>query len=60
MEFTLCLDCGKTGRGIKDTCEFCGSANVDGIARITGYMASLSSYNEAKKEERKRRLKYEI
>jgi len=60
MEFTLCLDCGKTGRGIKDVCEFCGSANVDGIARITGYMASLSSYNEAKKEERKRRLKYEI
>ncbi len=60
MEFTLCLDCGKTGRGIKENCEFCGSKNVDGIARITGYMASLSSYNEAKKEERKRRLKYEI
>jgi len=47
-EFTTCSDCGKTGRGLKDNCEYCGSDNVDGITRITGYFTKVSSWNKGK------------
>jgi len=60
MEFTVCLDCGKTGRGIKEKCEFCNSQHVEGFGRITGYMSGLSAWSEAKLEERRRRRKYDI
>lgn len=60
IEFTVCLDCGKTGRGIKTNCEFCGSKHVDGIAKITGYASSLSTWNKGKQEERRRRFKYSV
>ncbi|MCA1766339.1 MAG: anaerobic ribonucleoside-triphosphate reductase [Desulfobulbaceae bacterium] len=47
-EFTCCLDCGKTGRGITDTCRYCGSEKIDGITRITGYFTKISSWNKGK------------
>jgi len=47
-EFTTCIDCGRTNRGLQETCEYCGSDNVDGITRITGYFTKLSSWNKGK------------
>lgn len=47
-EFTSCLDCGKTGRGLIENCSYCGSENVDGITRITGYFTKVSSWNKGK------------
>jgi ribonucleoside-triphosphate reductase len=47
-EFTTCNDCFKTGRGLKKTCDYCGSKNVDGITRITGYFTRVSSWNKGK------------
>ncbi|MBU1405229.1 MAG: anaerobic ribonucleoside-triphosphate reductase [Proteobacteria bacterium] len=47
-EFTACLACGKTSRGLSETCPYCESRNVDGITRITGYFTKISSWNKGK------------
>lgn len=47
-EFTNCNDCGKTGRGLRDTCSYCGSSRIEGITRITGYFTKVSSWNKGK------------
>jgi ribonucleoside-triphosphate reductase len=50
-EFTSCVSCEKTSRGLKDSCEYCGSKEVEGITRITGYFTKLSSWNKGKRGE---------
>lgn len=47
-EFTTCLDCGKTSRGLSVTCPVCDSQKVEGITRITGYFTKISSWNKGK------------
>jgi ribonucleoside-triphosphate reductase (formate) len=47
-EFTACLDCGRTSRGLRENCPSCQSAHVDGITRITGYFTKISSWNKGK------------
>ncbi len=47
-EFTTCLHCGKTGRGLSEKCSYCGSEEVEGITRITGYFTKISSWNKGK------------
>ena len=47
-EFTTCLTCNKTSRGLMDECPYCGSTKVEGITRITGYFTKLSSWNKGK------------
>jgi ribonucleoside-triphosphate reductase len=47
-EFTSCISCGKTSRGLHETCTYCGSNRVDGITRITGYFTKVSSWNKGK------------
>jgi len=47
-EFTACLACGKTSRGLSEACPYCQSKNVDGITRITGYFTKVSSWNKGK------------
>ena len=54
-EFTTCLDCHHVGRGITDRCGNCGSGNVDGIARITGYYSRVSGWNRGKLAELRER-----
>ncbi len=56
-EFTNCLSCGKTSRGLKDNCPCCGSEEVEGITRITGYFTKISSWNKGKKGELRDRYK---
>ncbi len=50
-EFTSCNDCNKTSRGLAEKCSYCGSTNVDGITRITGYFTKTSIWNKGKKGE---------
>ena len=50
-EFTNCLGCGQTARGLKDSCPHCGSTEVEGITRITGYFTKISSWNKGKRGE---------
>jgi len=56
-EFTTCLSCNKTVRGLLDTCPYCGSERIEGITRITGYFTKLSSWNKGKLGELKDRFR---
>ncbi|MBU1741582.1 MAG: anaerobic ribonucleoside-triphosphate reductase [Proteobacteria bacterium] len=47
-EFTSCRACGRTTRGLTDTCVYCDSEDVEGITRITGYFTKISSWNKGK------------
>ena len=47
-EFTTCTDCGRTARGLNETCVYCGSRHTEGITRITGYFTRISSWNKGK------------
>jgi anaerobic ribonucleoside-triphosphate reductase len=47
-EFTTCNNCARTARGLMDRCAYCGSEDVDGITRITGYFTKISSWNKGK------------
>jgi ribonucleoside-triphosphate reductase len=47
-EFTTCSACNRTSRGLRSSCQYCGSTEVDGITRITGYFTKLSSWNKGK------------
>ena len=47
-EFTTCVACERTSRGLSETCPRCGSDEVEGITRITGYFTKVSSWNKGK------------
>ncbi|GAB6061571.1 anaerobic ribonucleoside-triphosphate reductase [Deferrisoma palaeochoriense] len=47
-EFTTCLACARTTRGLRESCPQCGSDDVEGITRITGYFTKISSWNKGK------------
>jgi ribonucleoside-triphosphate reductase len=54
-EFTICGTCNNTSRGLVNNCPACGSDNVDGITRVTGYFSKISNWNVGKKAELKER-----
>ncbi|MBW2108269.1 MAG: anaerobic ribonucleoside-triphosphate reductase [Deltaproteobacteria bacterium] len=56
-EFTSCKICGRVTRGLRDACSFCGSPEVDGITRITGYFTTISGWNKGKVGELKDRYR---
>jgi len=58
-EFTTCNRCHRTSRGLMDVCAYCGSKDVDGITRITGYFTKISSWNKGKLGELKDRYRNE-
>jgi ribonucleoside-triphosphate reductase len=47
-EFTTCVACSRTARGLVGNCAYCGSGEVEGITRITGYFTKISSWNKGK------------
>ena len=47
-EFTSCISCGRTTRGLRSTCMYCGSPNVEGITRVTGFFSKTNSWNKGK------------
>jgi anaerobic ribonucleoside-triphosphate reductase len=50
-EFTSCNACDKVARGLNKTCPYCGSMDVDGITRVTGYFSRVSGWNDGKQAE---------
>jgi ribonucleoside-triphosphate reductase len=54
-EFTSCLVCGKTVPGLSESCIYCGSNEVEGIARLTKYFSKIASWNKGKLAELKNR-----
>ena len=56
-EFTSCLDCGQTTRGLEEVCPKCGSSHIEGITRVTGFFSKISGWNKGKIAELKDRMK---
>ena len=54
-EFTSCYKCGKVARGLHETCPTCGSDEIEGITRITGYFSRIPGWNKGKLGELKQR-----
>lgn len=54
-EFTFCLACEKTARGLQKKCIYCSSSEVEGIARLTKYFSKISGWNKGKLAELKSR-----
>jgi ribonucleoside-triphosphate reductase len=59
-EFTSCLDCGRTVRGLNQNCAKCGSTNIECITRVTGFFSKIGSWNKGKIGELKDRHKVDI
>ncbi len=59
-EFTSCNDCAKIARGLSEKCPHCGSTNVEGITRITGYFSKISGWNKGKLGELKDRYRVKL
>lgn len=56
-EFTSCISCNMTSRGLHEQCVYCGSESVQGMTRVTGYFALVQGFNKGKKAELKERLR---
>lgn len=54
-EFSYCNACCNEMKGLKETCDRCGSRDVDGISRIVGYYSVIKDWNKSKKGELKSR-----
>jgi ribonucleoside-triphosphate reductase len=59
-EFTSCLSCGRTTRGLHETCSFCGSPDTEGITRVTGFFSKTRGWNKGKMGELKDRYRNNI
>ena len=46
-EYTLCKDCNTRHNGLLDKCPKCGSENVRGVTRITGYYVFIDKFSVA-------------
>ncbi|NLX39327.1 MAG: anaerobic ribonucleoside triphosphate reductase [Methanosaeta sp. PtaB.Bin087] len=57
-DMTVCLSCFCVSPGLKDSCPRCGSDHLEYLSRVTGYLQSVSGWNEAKKQELKDRNRY--
>jgi len=59
-EFTSCLSCGRTARGLRETCSYCGSPDIEGITRVTGFFSKTRGWNKGKMGELKDRVRNNI
>ena len=59
-EFTICNDCNKNMRGLKNKCSYCKSTNVYQITRIVGYFSIVSNWNSGKRGELQMRNREKI
>ncbi len=59
-EFTICKDCGRCSRGLREQCAKCGSARVDGLAYTAGGYGYTSSWDPARRLELRSRKRVVI
>jgi RNA polymerase subunit RPABC4/transcription elongation factor Spt4 len=50
-EFSYCNKCHHQMMGIRQTCDQCGSDDIDSISRIVGYFSVIKNWNKSKIEE---------
>ncbi|MBD3188648.1 anaerobic ribonucleoside-triphosphate reductase [Candidatus Bathyarchaeota archaeon] len=56
-DLTACKHCFKNQPGLKASCSFCGSNEVEHYSRITGYYQATSNWNSGKQQELKDRYR---
>lgn len=54
-----CKDCGEFLKEQDESCTKCGSDNLQGISRVTGYLSLDQRFGEGKSNERKNRVSHE-
>lgn len=59
-EYTLCYDCLTKSNGLLEKCPKCGSSNLRGVTRITGYYVFIDKFNSSKRAELADRLRENI
>ena len=59
-EYTICHDCHTKSNGLLDQCPKCGSINLRGVTRITGYYVFIDKFNSGKRAELADRLRENI
>lgn len=59
-EYTICNDCHVKSNGLLEQCPKCGSINLRGITRITGYYVFIDKFNSGKRAELADRLRENI
>lgn len=59
-EYTLCHDCHAKSNGLLEKCPKCGSENLRGVTRITGYYVFIDKFNSSKRAELADRLRENI
>ncbi|MBT9138026.1 MAG: Anaerobic ribonucleoside-triphosphate reductase [Syntrophomonadaceae bacterium] len=47
-EFTICKECSRNARGLRENCPHCQSDDVYGITRIVGYYSRINNWNRSK------------
>lgn len=52
---TICNDCGHISKHYLQSCEKCGSENVDFATRVIGYLKRVSKFSEARIKEANKR-----
>lgn len=52
---TVCNDCGNISKRRLEVCPKCGSANLDYLTRVIGYLKRVSAFSEARQQEESRR-----
>ena len=56
----MCTDCRTKSNGLLDQCPKCGSINLRGVTRITGYYVFIDKFNSGKRAELADRLRENI
>lgn len=57
-DMTVCLNDFHIMSGLKDSCENCGSTDVEQLSRVTGYVQAVHGWNAAKRQELADRMRY--
>lgn len=52
---TVCNECGFISKHRLEKCPVCGSADLDYLTRVIGYLKRISSFSKARQEEEHRR-----
>lgn len=59
-DLAMCLSCDRTYSSHVDKCPQCGSDHIEIFSRITGYISPVSSWNAAKKQEFRDRMRWQL
>lgn len=49
-EFTYCNTCARVMRGLHESCEQCGSTDIEQETRVVGYFSKVRNWNKSKRK----------